>query len=163
MSNFLNWLAKTLPEDEIEVFLNMNNIIPEKAELFLDIVLSLHKIIINTYLGDFEHKETRLIYNEDDIEKHFDWSWGKLMSDFSKEGIIINKEGDHKEYFKLFFLDSFYNQNSTVVRDSIEGFFQSIFDISAARSKADLDILAELYKMINNNISFDVEKEMNKS
>ena len=52
------------------------------------------------------------------------------------------------------FIDSFYKQKSDNVRDSINGFFVSIFNISAARTKADLDILNELYKMINNNISY---------
>lgn len=154
MSNFLNWLVKALPEDEVETYLNMNNIHVEKADLCLDVSTSLHKIIVDTYLGDFIYTASSIDYSDEDIDNHFDWCWGKMIKNFNEEGIFIKEVGDHKEYFKSFFIDSFYKQKSDNVRDSINGFFVSIFNISAARTKADLDILNELYKMINNNISY---------
>lgn len=154
MSNFLHWLVKPLPDDEVETYLNMNNICVEKADLYLDIALSLHNIIVQTYLGDFSHTPTSLEYSDEDVENHFSWVWTKLLSDFKREGIIINDDGDHKEYLKLFYIDSFYRQKMATVRESIGGFFSSIFNISAARSKADLDILKELYKMFESNITY---------
>lgn len=155
MSNFYDWLSKTINDDEVEVFLNMNNIFIEKIDLFLDIIISLHKVIAQTYMGDFDNKLTKLEYSSDDITNHFNWCWHKIISDFEKEGVIINSEGEHREYLKLFYNDSFYLQSSEEIRGSIERFFTSIFNLDNINTtKADLDILNEMYKMIDKNIKF---------
>lgn len=155
MSEMYKWFAQPLPKQEIDTYLNMNNIIIEKTELFMDIFLSLHQIIVDTYLGDFEYTETSLEYNDTDITNHFDWCWNKLLSDFEQEGVLINPNGEHKEYLKILFHDSFYRQKSEVVRSSITDFFRSVFNLKSNFTKADLDVLYEIYKMMDKNTEFD--------
>lgn len=162
MSEMYKWFAQPLPKQEIDTYLNMNNIIIEKTELFMDIFLSLHQIILDTYLGDFEYTETSLEYNDTEIYNHFDWCWNKLISDFEKEGVFINSIGEHKEYLKMLFYDSFYRQKSEIVRSSLIDFFQSVLNLKSSFTKADLDVLNEIYKMMDNNTDFDVKTILEK-
>lgn len=154
MSEFYKWMVQPIPKDEVDIYLNMNNILLEKTELFLDIFISMHRIIKETYLGDFNYGETSITCSDEEIEGHFEWCWKKLLDNFQKENIDIQKEGEHKEYLKAFFNDSFYKQKSNVVRDSIENFFNSIFNLTTGFTKADLDIMNEIYKMMDRNVEF---------
>ena len=151
MENFFNWMSKTIPKDEVIIWLNVHNMSYEKIELYGDIFKSLNHIIVDTYMGDVEG-ETKIYLSQDDKEKHFEWCWNKLLKDFESENIYIKKEGEHKDYFKDFFLDSFYNQGQTNVKLSIPQFLNDVFDVDKNFSKSDLDILTELYKLIEKNL-----------
>ena len=70
---------------------------------------------------------------------------------FGQENIIINSNGEHKDYFKSFFMDTFYNQKETDIKKSITKFLKDIFDIGITYYKSDLDLLTELYKLIEKN------------
>jgi hypothetical protein len=123
----------------------------EKIELFGDIFKGLNHIITDTYMGD-DDGETKIYLTQEDKDKHFEWCWNKLISDFSSEKILIKKEGEHKDYFKDFFSDSFYNQGQNNVKLSIPKFLEDVFDVDKDFSKSDLDILTELYKLIEKNL-----------
>lgn len=151
MENFFNWMSKTIPRDEVIIWFNVHNMSYEKIELFGDIFKSLNHIIVDTYMGDTEG-ETKIHLSSEDKIKHFEWCWNKLIKDFENEKIIIKKVGDHKDYFREFFMDSFYNQNQTNVKSSIPQFLEDVFDVEKDFSKSDLDILTELYKLIEKNI-----------
>jgi hypothetical protein len=64
---------------------------------------------------------------------------------------LIKYDGEHKEYFKSFYMDTFYNQKEDSVRQSIPKFLREIFDVGNMYSKSDLDLLTELYKLIEKN------------
>jgi len=102
-------------------------------------------------MGDTEG-ETKIYLSQEDKEKHFEWCWNKLLENFLAENIKINREGDHKEYFKEFFSDSFYNQQQDNVKMSIPKFLNDVFDVEKDFSKSDLDILTELYKLMEKNM-----------
>jgi len=150
MENFFNWMAKPLPKDEIIIWFNIHNMTYEKIELYGDIFKSLNYIISDTYLGD-NISETKITLSEDDKISHFDWCWKKMINDFRRESILIKYDGEHKEYFKSFYLDTFYNQNDEKIKNSIPKFLSDIFDMSMMYSKSDLDLLTELYKLIEKN------------
>ena len=97
MENFYNWMSKPLPNNEVEVWFQVHNIILEKVVLDGDIFLSLSKIILETYLGD-ETSETKINLTEEDITNHYDWCWKKMLKDFELENLIIQREGEHKAY-----------------------------------------------------------------
>lgn len=151
MENFFYWMSKILPQDEVEVWFNVNNMYYEKIDLYGDICKSLNQIIMDTYLGEGEG-ETKIQLQYEDKLNHFEWCWKKLISDFKKENIHIKKEGELKDYFKDFFFDGFYNQNQKNVRLSIPHFINDVFDHDKNFTKSDLDILTELYKLIDRNI-----------
>jgi hypothetical protein len=102
-------------------------------------------------MGD-ETNETKISLSQEDKELHFEWCWNKMVEGFKKENIIIKHGGDHKEYFRSFFLDTFYNQSERNVKDSIPNFLFEVFDVEKPFSKSDLDILTELYKLMEKNI-----------
>lgn len=150
MENFFNWMAKPLPKDEIIIWFNIHNMTYEKIELYGDVFKSLNHIILDTYLGD-DISETRITLSDEDKESHFDWCWKKVIDDFRRENIIIKYDGEHKEYFKSFYMETFYNQNEVKIKNSIPKFLSDIFDVTMTYSKSDLDLLTELYKLIEKN------------
>lgn len=151
MENFFNWMTKPVPKEEVIIWFNVHNMNYEKIELFGDIFKSLNKIIVDTYMGD-EEGETKIFMSKDDKVKHFEWCWKTLVTNFQHEKIHIKEEGDHKDYFREFFLDSFYNQSQRNVKLSIPQFIDDVFDVDKNFSKSDLDILTELYKLIEKNL-----------
>ena len=151
MENFFDWMAKPIPKEEVIIWFNVHNMIYEKIELYGDVFKSLNAIIVDTYLGDSDF-ETKINLTDDDKISHFDWCWKKMVNDFERENINIKLKGDHKEYFQSFFMDSFYNQNVTRIKESITRFLNEIFDVNMVYSKPDLDLLTELYKLLEKNM-----------
>ena len=153
MENFFNWMSKTIPNDEVVIWFNIHNMSYEKIELYGDIFKSLNQVITDTYLGnDLDNSETKIILTKEEKENHFDWCWKKIVKDFEKENIFIKETGEHEEYFKSFFMDTFYTTNDKSVRNAIPNFLLEIFDVNKSFSKSDLDILTELYKLLEKSI-----------
>lgn len=151
MENFFNWMTKPIPKDEVIIWFNIHNMNYEKIELYGDISKSLTTIIMDTYLGE-NSSETKILLSEEDNKSHFNWCWNKMIEDFRKENIIIKSNGDHKEYFESFFMDTFYNQSRESIKHSINKFLNEIFDTEMTYSKSDLDLLTELYKLMEKNM-----------
>lgn len=152
MENFFNYMTQTVPKEDLIIWFNIHNMYYERIELFGDIFKSLNLIINDTYLGN-DYTETRIIITQEDNDNHFNWCWGKLVEDFRKENIIIDSEGDHKEYFKSFFNDTFYGENKSQVRLSIPKFLYDIFNMDKDFVKPDLDILTEYYKILQKYVN----------
>ena len=87
MENFYSWMIKPVSNDDVEIWFNMNNMVPEKRELFSDFTFSLYFLIRDTYLGDefSQTQETKVILSEEEKKNHFDWCWKKTIDNFSKE------------------------------------------------------------------------------
>jgi hypothetical protein len=150
MENFFNWLSKSIPMEEVQVWMNRHNMIPEKIELYGDFAKSLYLVIFKTYLG-FENGPTRIRMSEDEINGHFNWAWKKVIEDFGKENINFKMEGEHKEYFESFFMDVFYHQEDEKVRNSIDKFIDELFLYKKSYTKSDLEILTDVYKSFEKN------------
>jgi len=90
--------------------------------------------------------------SEEDVKNHFDWCWDKIIANFEKENILIDSEGEHKDYVYGFFNDSFYNQKNSDVKKSVPIFVKDLFDVDKIFVKSDLDILTEIYKIFNRNV-----------
>ena len=150
MENFFNWMTKPLPKDEIIIWFNIHNMTYEKIELYGDFFKSLNHVIMDTYLVD-NTSETKIFLSNEDNLSHFEWCWNKIIENFKRENIIIKSDGDHKEYFQSFFIDTFYNQTENNLKKSIPKFLNEIFEVGMTYSKSDLDLLTELYKLIEKN------------
>lgn len=151
MENFYNWMSKPVPFSEVEIWFSVHNMIPERIELFGIIFTSLSFNIVDTYFGE-ENYETKVVMSDSDKKKHFDWCWDKLLKDFENENIIIDSDGEHKEYMWRFFLDSFYHQPEINIREAIPEFVEELFNLDKPFAKSDLDILTELYKTLQNKV-----------
>jgi hypothetical protein len=69
-----------------------------------------------------------------------------------KENIEILPDGEHKNYFRGFYLDTFYNPTEKNIKGAIPNFVYDVFDVDKDFTKSDLDILTELYKLLEKNI-----------
>jgi len=151
MENFFNWMAKIVPKDEVIIWFNINNMTYEKIDLYGDIFKTLNHIVADTYLGN-EDTETKIILSDDDNISHFNWCWNKTISNFNKENILIKNDGNHKDYYVNFYMDTFYNQKEKNLKNAIPNFLFEVFDMEKPFTKSDLDILTELYKLMEKNI-----------
>jgi hypothetical protein len=145
---------KPVNHDDVEVWFNVNNMIHEKRQIFSDFTFSLYHLIDSTYLGDDldNTSETKLILSQEDKLKHFDWCWKKTLENFSKENIKFNVKGEHREYYENFFMDLFYNAENKSISENIVIFFEDLFNEKKMFTKSDLDMLTEIYKLLNKNI-----------
>jgi len=151
MENFFNWMSKPLAQEDVIIWFNVHNLNYEKIELYGDFFKSLNQIISDTYLGN-DSSETKIDMSEQDKVAHFDWCWSKLINDQKKENFIFKSEGNHKDYFKTFFIDTFYNNKEKNMKDSIGYFLDDVFNLDTNFTKSDLDILTEIYNLMEKNI-----------
>ena len=138
--------------DDVDIWFRVNNIIPEKMDLYYDFSFSLYYLILDTYLGDDKNSETKIVLSDEDNLKHFEWCWNKTIENFQKEEITFNKKGDHYEYFLSFFTDIFYNQKENKIKSSIGTFFNDLFDRKKPFTKSDLDMISSIYKSLDKNM-----------
>jgi len=145
---------KPINHDDVEVWFNVNNMIHEKRQLFSDFTFGLHNLIKSTYLGDDSDNktETKIVLTQEEKLTHFDWCWKKTLENFSKENIKFNLKGEHREYYEKFFMDLFYNAENKTISENISKFFEELFDEEKMFTKSDLDMLTEIYKLLNKNI-----------
>ena len=52
MDNFFNYIAKPINKEDIDTWFKINNILPEKLELYYDFSYSLYDLIRKTFLGE---------------------------------------------------------------------------------------------------------------
>jgi hypothetical protein len=153
MENFFNYLSKNLDQDQVDIWFNANNIIPEKLELYYDFTISLYNLIVDTYLGENVDNETKVILSDEDNQKHFDWCWKKTIENFDKEGLGFNQDGEHLEYFKSFFDEIYYKQENKNIKDSIGKFFSDVFDREKPFTRSDMDMVHTIYKSLDKNLN----------
>jgi hypothetical protein len=153
MDNFFNYITKNLDPEEVDVWFRVNDIIPEKMELYYDLSYSLFLLIKKTYLGDIESSnETKIEMSEEDNKKHFDWCWKKTLENFKKENIIFYNEGEHYDYFFSLFNEIYYNQNKENIRNTIDLFFNDLFNREKPFTQVDLDLIYNIYKTLDKNL-----------
>jgi hypothetical protein len=153
MDNFFNYITKPITPEDVDIWFRINNIIPEKMDLYYDFTFSLYYLIIETYFGhDDKTSETKIVMSDDDKKKHFEWCWAKTIDNFNKESIAFNDKGEHYDYFLEFFMEIFYNQKDDKIRLSIRSFFDDIFDRKKPFTKSDLDMVSNIYKSLDKNI-----------
>jgi hypothetical protein len=153
MENFFNWMTTPVPDDELIVWFNVHNMHYEKIELYGDIFKSLYLTIADTFMGNDDY-ETKIELTYDDNEKHFEWCWDETIKNFEKENILIALEGKHKDYLKSFFLETFYDNTQKKIKDAIPSFLKDVFELSTHFTKSDLEILTEVYSLLDKNITY---------
>jgi hypothetical protein len=154
MENFFNWVTKPISKEDVELWFSVNNLIPEKSELFYDFTIALTSLMNDTYLGEeTSPNETKVLLSDDDKLNHFNWCWNVTISNFNKENIKFNLKGEHYDYFSNFFMEIFYNQKNISIRGSIQSFLTELFDREVTYTKSDLDLYTELYKLLDKNMT----------
>lgn len=153
MENLFNYISKQVDPEEVDIWFKVNNIIPEKMELYYDFCYSLFSLMVTTYLGgSTETSETGVIMSEDENLQHFKWCWSKNIENFKREEINFNDEGEHFNYFYNLFTEVFYAQKREDLRNSINDFFDDLFNREKPFTQVDLDLVYNLYKSLDKNI-----------
>jgi hypothetical protein len=153
MENLFNYISKQVDPEEVDIWFKVNNIIPEKMELYYDFCYSLFSLMVSTYLGGTpETSETAVLMNDDDNLQHFKWCWSKNIENFKREEIDFNNEGEHFDYFYSLFSEVFYSQKREEIRNSINDFFDDLFNREKPFTQVDLDLVYNLYKSLDKNI-----------
>ncbi len=154
IDKFFDWLAKPMNQDDIDAWYLANNINYDMSELFRDFCLSFLDLLEQTYLGDEidSKKETKVGMNEQQKKNHFNWCLNKTVENFTKENINFKLKEDDKVFFENFFYEIFYNQNEFKIKKNIRDFFFSIFDYKNVKTKSDIEIFTELYKVLERSI-----------
>lgn len=157
MENFFSYISKPVDKEEFEFWVDSNDICFIKLELYETLVKSLVDLIYETYLGDSDFNETNINFTKDDINNHFDWCWGRIIDNFTKEGIYFNVNGEHKDFIKEFVMETFYLQSNKDVKTSLNKFFDDIFNLDTLITRSDLDLLTTIYKLLEKNIKVNLQ------
>ncbi len=153
MGRFFDWLAKPMDREDITAWYLANNITTELSELFRDFCLSFLNLMKETYLGDDNSDSaTKVGMTEKQKKEHFHWCWKKTVENFNKENIKFNFNQDDSTYFESFFFELFYNQTDMNVKMTIDDFFLQLFDIKKNKSKADLEVFTDIYKVLERSL-----------
>ena len=130
-NEFIKYVAKPIDPKEMDLWVKSNNICIEKTQLFFD------------YL---------------DVKGHFSWCWEKNIENFNKENITFKSEGEHKKYLWTFFEDSFYEDNGDKNLEKIDFYLNRLFKLYVEKTKSELDILKDLYTLLDKSLIIDKTK-----
>ena len=145
----LEYMKKPLSIESIELLYNANNVRYENAMIYSDFSVSLTNLITTTYLGDD-------LMSEEDREKHFNWCWDKVNENFKKEQIELNPSNELKLWYFDNFDIAFYNyqdkEENTKIPSTLVKFFKEIFNIQCIKTRAEVDVFIEVYKLFTQNL-----------
>jgi hypothetical protein len=129
-----------------------NNIKYDKCELYYDFILTLNKLVSETFLGD------DVINSEENIKNHFNWCIEKIFDNFKKENIIFDEIDELKNYFYNFYIELFYNINNK--KEALEKLNKLpilSFNYSRVKTRSDMDVLLELYRLFEKSLNFKLK------
>jgi hypothetical protein len=136
-----------MKKEDVLVLYRLNNIIPEKTELYLDFIQALYNLVTSTYLGDD-------VMDENEVKKHFNWCWNKVIDSFKKEHIYFEDSIEMYSYFSSLFTESFYEEEDKSddnIKQLME-FWQTTFKYSLIKTRSELDTFFDLYKLFDKSI-----------
>lgn len=145
----MEYIKKPLSIESIDMLYNANNVRYENAVVYSDFSLSLINLVLNTYLGDDLTKGK-------DKRKHFEWCWDKVISNFKKEQIDLKPSEELKEYYHDFLQVAFYEnqekEDDEKIALGIIKYWREIFDIQTVKTRAEVDVFLEVYKLFNSQL-----------
>tara|TARA_R110000824_G_scaffold178720_1_gene358538 strand:+ start:787 stop:1254 length:468 start_codon:yes stop_codon:yes gene_type:complete len=151
-AEFIKYISTPLMVEEMQLLYKANNIKYDKCELYYDFITTLNKLIVETFLGD------DVINSEEDIKNHFIWCIESIFNNFKKENIIFTEITELKNYFYNFYLELFYNiNNKSDVIDKLNKLPILSFDYSRMKTRSDMDVLLELYKLFEKSLNYKLK------
>ena len=151
-SEFMNYIANPLTYDQMHLLYRANNIKYERCNLYCDFIMSLNKMINDTYLG------SDYINTEKEIIQHFNWCIDKVIDNFKEEKIIFQDITQVKEYFYFFYYEIFYKTvDKKNLFDRLNKLGELSFNYHRLKSRSDIDVLIELYKLLDKSLNKKVK------
>jgi hypothetical protein len=154
MENFYSWLSEPMSKEDVKLWYQANNIIPELSELFKDFCFSFFYLIKETYLGyeNENNKESFVHMSNKDNLNHYKWCWNKTIDNFKKENIVFDFSKKDYEFFETFFIEVFYNQKNDFIREGLEDFLKQVFDSRRPVTKSDIEMFTDIYKTMERSL-----------
>jgi hypothetical protein len=144
--SYLEFITSESYKHQIDVWYRTYNISYEKTILFHDFLTSLYNLIDTTFLG------VDVIITETDQKNHFNWCWDKTIENFSKEKIYFKERESSYHYFWNFFQEAFYFAKLDNQPERIREYFFRLFDFTHKKTRSELDMLTEVYKLLEQNL-----------
>jgi hypothetical protein len=146
---FLNYIKNPLSETSIAILYDANSVRFDKCQLYSDFVCSLLMLVFDTYLGDVITTEKQQI-------EHFNWCWGKNISNFKDEGIEFKSINELQTYFKEFMVEVFYaiedKDDKPYINENLISLWEYIFDYKKPKSRSDIDSFIEIYNIFEKSL-----------
>ena len=150
-SEFINYMVNPLGYEQMHLLYKANDIKYDRCNLYYDFIKSLNKTLIDTYLG------LEYISSEKQILEHFLWCFNKVKTNFKEEKIIFDNTEKLVEYFFYFYDELFYKDVNKSL-EKIDKLAELSFDFNRIKSRSDIDIMIELYKMFEKSLYFKTKK-----
>ena len=150
-SKFMNYMIQPLSYEQMNLLYKANDIKFDKCSLYYDFIKSLNKILIDTYLGN------EYINSERQTKEHYLWCFNKVIENFKKEKIVFDNTEKLKEYFFYFYEELFYKDVNKSL-DKLDKLAELSFNFARLKSRSDMDILIELYKMFDKSLYLKTKK-----
>lgn len=144
---FLRYITNPLTEYVIENTYKSNNIIFDRADMYLDFILSINHLIRETYLGDD-------VCDSAIQKEHFDWVWKRTCDKFAEEKIYFHENQGLYSYFRDFFNEVFYllpEEDKINIHNlnSIERVWKSLFNYKVEKDEVNMKIFIDVYKLFD--------------
>lgn len=144
--SYLDFVLSENYKQQIDIWYRAYNISREKTELFYDFLMSLHNLIDETYLG------ADVVMTTEDQINHFTWCWDKTIESFNKEKISFKERGNAYKYLWNFYSEAYYYTKNSESIIRIPEYFYILFDFVHKKTRSELDMLTELYKLLEQNL-----------
>jgi len=148
---FVSYMIDPLTYEQMTLLYKANDIKYEKCNLYYDIIKTLNKLVVDTYLGD------DFIKNENEKLEHYNWCFNKVVDNLKKEKIIFDNTNDIKDYFFFFYDELFYKDKEKNI-NKIDNLPELSFNYYRLKSRSDIDIMVELYKMFEKSLNEKLKK-----
>jgi hypothetical protein len=149
---FLRYIGTPLTKEEMTLLYKANNVKYDKCELYYDFIKTLNLLVVDTFLGD------DVVITEEDRKKHFLWCFNKVVGDFKEENIIFSELTDLRNYFFQFFNELFYpDDDKDYIINKLNNLPNLSFNFHRIKTRSDMDLLIELYKIFEKSLNFKLK------
>jgi hypothetical protein len=150
-SEFVNYITNPLTIDQMNLLYKANDVKFDRCNLYYDFIKSLNKVIVDTYLG------SEYITTDREVKEHYLWCFNNIVDNFKEENIIFDDVVRLKEYF-FYFYDELFYKDSDKFLNKLDNLAEFSFDFHRIKSRSDIDIMIELYKLFEKSLYFKTKK-----
>ena len=150
---FMSYMIDPLTHEQMNLLYKANDVKYDKCNLYYDVIKTLNKLIVDTYLGD------EYISNEEQKIEHYNWCFNTVIENFKKEKIIFGNIDDLKDYFFFFYDELFYKDKHKNI-EKIDNLPELSFKFYRLKSRSDMDIMIELYKLFEKSLNEKIKNRV---
>lgn len=123
-------------------------IIFDRVEYYRDFIINLIHYVFNYYIDDGS-------FDNEDIEKFYDWCFNKVCDEFKEEGVDFSKNLKIKEYFKEYFYRNYFFVGDEHKQDYgfyLE-FWNNVFDMNKVQDNKVFSAFVDIYSHFDDTIN----------